>query len=489
MKKIFTYFSIFALLGIVQVNAQSIRVTDPYGDIDHDGIRNVDDADNDNDGIMDCLENGITGDMTDLFSITSDAVQVYDDPTGSELSLPYQVQLTKAVNNQHGQIWSYGKIDFSKSFTLTYQAYLGTKTDSGADGIAAVFHNDPSGIAASGADGQGLGAMGIQNGIALELDTWYNDNFNDITDDHGTIWKTALGSGAGMMSSPISLGELEDGRWHNVITKWNVSTLTLSYTVETGNPAVSTLAGTFTFSSLTDLQNNYFGGTLQVYYGYTASTGAANNDQRIKFVDLCSDFPALLDTDGDGIPDYLDLDSDGDGCPDSIEGADNVITSQINPATGIITSAVSLSGIPVIVNPGGVADVDGKIGQGIGQSKIAATTAGCSCTKPGATGTPLSTNMGITALGRAGAADAAQWPMVRKGAWLALESKTKGFVINRISTSAEVEALTNPQQGMLVFDVQANCLKMYVFNDATNPTAGGFWKCVNLQACPDRLIN
>ena len=26
-----------------------------------------------------------------------------------------------------------------------------------------------------------------------------------------------------------------------------------------------------------------------------------------------------VDTDGDGIPDYLDLDSDGDGCPDTVE--------------------------------------------------------------------------------------------------------------------------------------------------------------------------
>src|SRR5690606_6477423 len=30
---------------------------------------------------------------------------------------------------------------------------------------------------------------------------------------------------------------------------------------------------------------------------------------------------ACGDTDGDGIPDFLDLDSDGDGCPDAIEGA------------------------------------------------------------------------------------------------------------------------------------------------------------------------
>jgi hypothetical protein len=46
--------------------------------------------------------------------------------------------------NQAGQIWSVGKVDFTKSFVLRFDAYLGTN-DNGADGIAAVFHNSPQG--------------------------------------------------------------------------------------------------------------------------------------------------------------------------------------------------------------------------------------------------------------------------------------------------------------------------------------------------------
>jgi hypothetical protein len=47
---------------------------------------------------------------------------------------------------------------------------------------------------------------------------------------------------------------------------------------------------------------------------------------------LCGD----QDTDGDGIPDRLDLDSDGDGCADAIEGGAaftpaNLVTSTISP--------------------------------------------------------------------------------------------------------------------------------------------------------------
>ena len=38
-------------------------------------------------------------------------------------------------------------------------------------------------------------------------------------------------------------------------------------------------------------------------------------------VEVCPDAP--IDTDGDGIPDFLDLDSDGDGCPDATEACTN----------------------------------------------------------------------------------------------------------------------------------------------------------------------
>ena len=100
------------------------------------------------------------------------------------------------------------------------------------------------------------------------------------------------------------------------------------------------------------------------------------------------------------------------------------------------------------------------------------------CYKPAITsGTALDTNHGITALGRAGAKND-NWPMVRKGAWTALESKTKGFVVNRIPTTAQVIAIANPVEGMMVYDVEADCLKINI-----DGTPSG-WKCLNTQTCP-----
>lgn len=101
------------------------------------------------------------------------------------------------------------------------------------------------------------------------------------------------------------------------------------------------------------------------------------------------------------------------------------------------------------------------------------------CFKPAiTTGVVLDTTHGISSLGRAGA-DNGNWPIVRKGAWTALESKTKGFVINRISTTALVNALPNPVEGMMVYDEEADCLKIYSTTNGTNFA----WYCFGTPTC------
>lgn len=73
--------------------------------------------------------------------------------------------------------------------------------------------------------------------------------------------------------------------------------------------------------------------------------------------------------------------------------------------------------------------------------------------------------------------------MIRNGAWTALEAKTKGFVINRIATTALVNAIADPKEGMMVYDEEADCLKI----NTTGTSAG--WKCFNVQTCPDGTTN
>ncbi len=188
--------------------------------------------------------------------------------------------------------------------------------------------------------------------------------------------------------------------------------------------------------------------------------------------------PLYCDADNDGTPNQFDLDSDNDGCADALEGDENVTTSQLT--ANRISGTVDDNGVPNLVNAGGAADIGGDQGQGIGEAYNAAIQSGCFCYKPAqTTGTTLDTNHGITALGRAGA-DNSNWPMVRKGAWTALEAKTKGFVVNRL-TNDQINAIPSAdlREGMMVYNIDQDCLQINIDGTATG------WKCFNTQTCPD----
>jgi len=92
----------------------------------------------------------------------------------------------------------------------------------------------------------------------------------------------------------------------------------------------------------------------------------------------------------------------------------------------------------------------------------------CPCYKPGATGTPEITKIGVST--RA-SKSTANWPADMNNAFLALESNDKGLVITRIP-DPEVSIAT-PVNGMIVFDTDDVCLKIY---DGTQ------WSCIN-QTC------
>ena len=127
----------------------------------------------------------------------------------------------------------------------------------------------------------------------------------------------------------------------------------------------------------------------------------------------------------------------------------------------------------------GTADIGSDVGQGIG-SAYNNSISSCFCYKPAQTsGTILDTNHGITALGRAGA-DNSNWPMVRKGAWTALEAKTKGFVVNRL-TDAQITDIPSAdlREGMMVYNITQDCLQINIDGTATG------WRCFNTQTCPD----
>ena len=231
------------------------------------------------------------------------------------------------------------------------------------------------------------------------------------------------------------------------------------------------------------------------------TTGGGGSNNGLLLMNGCVD----IDTDGDGIWDRLDLDSDNDGCLDAIEGDENVTASMlVTAAPGLSVgtgstasnqnlcasgSCVDTQGVPTIVNSGGAADIGSDQGQGVGTSANSAIN-GCptNCYKPGAVasaGNPaLVSKVGITSLNRAGTAGD-NWPGIRTGGYLVLESKTKGFVPNRVAFSGANPvgiAPANFVEGMLVYDTTNKCMKMYTSQDG-GTTFG--WYCITTQTCPD----
>lgn len=97
------------------------------------------------------------------------------------------------------------------------------------------------------------------------------------------------------------------------------------------------------------------------------------------------------------------------------------------------------------------------------------------CTKAATTGTPDGfTKFGITIQQKNSA-----WPENVPNGFLAMEAKNKGFVITRVQHVSQTpqpgDAIADPKEGMLLYDIQDKCVKLY---------NGTVWKCVE-RSCND----
>ena len=90
------------------------------------------------------------------------------------------------------------------------------------------------------------------------------------------------------------------------------------------------------------------------------------------------------------------------------------------------------------------------------------------CTNPGLEGTPDEyTKVGITVQQKK-----TEWPENIPNGWIALESREKGFVITRVQNS---DAIEEAKEGMLIYDIEANCVKLY---------NGTIWNCIKNTCYP-----
>ncbi|MGN7757413.1 DUF6923 family protein [Chryseobacterium sp. 22532] len=345
-------------------NTASVTPTPVITDTDGDGIDNTVDLDDDNDGILDTDEGfctsqsvytlntastlagatiGVNGGSFNLvYTLTSGPAVA---SLGSSFNVPFSYSDLNNTVNAQNHTWSIFNTSATEFRILpnTTSLYTGLPTNN-------TTNEDQSGASPNTPDSWFRYLLNTNRITQLGNYTTTIGNLPTVTGTSSYSSNTALNLfsvfNAASSGAVLGSGYYSRMQFQNTTNSGGTPS-TLPFEANYGN--------TYTW--------NYTAFTS------TAGSGATNAGNRglITISQNTVTFCNHRDTDGDGIPDYLDLDSDGDGCYDSLEGDENVLVAQLNP-NGSIAGAVDAQGVPVIVNSGGAADTGADQGQGVGIS-------------------------------------------------------------------------------------------------------------------------
>ncbi|MFK8044782.1 MAG: PKD domain-containing protein [Crocinitomicaceae bacterium] len=177
--------------------------------------------------------------------------------------------LTNALNSQVGSVWNSSQIDLSNSFDMTFDVFLGC-SNSGADGM--VFALQPVGTTI-GTVGGGMGMSGVSPALGIYMDTFQNGLDSDPVADHLTVQTNGDNTHDGSpddLTPPIILPNLEDCNYHDLQVVWDAPSTQLTVSID----------GVLYATVVADIVNTVFSGNPNVYWGFTASTGGLNNEQK-----------------------------------------------------------------------------------------------------------------------------------------------------------------------------------------------------------------
>ena len=188
------------------------------------------------------------------------------------------ILLTPDEPYSEGIAYSSSTIDLTNNFMIDFDIFLGEK-DEGADGITFVMQGDARGFEAFGTYGECMGygrwnpeypyGAYIAPSLAVEFDTYYNPTQNDPEADHMAYLENGTNYHFIDVKAPIEPGNLEDGRLHNFVLRWNATNKILRVWLD----------GELRFEINKDLFVEIFEENTNVIWGFTASTGRKHNLQ------------------------------------------------------------------------------------------------------------------------------------------------------------------------------------------------------------------
>jgi len=219
-------------------------------------------------------------DTTGLTLVGSTATAVTGDGT--------VLRLTPAVDGESGAAYSTTPITLGAkdTFSTTFQFRI---TDPGgiapADGITFVLAASPTGLGTGGGD---LGYGGVPNSVAVEFDTFDNggadgDSSNHVAIDVGGHIDDGTALGDADLTNLYGVSSCGFGFSKGCLSNGDLWTATIGYngadlTVKVFDPAEGT---TFTAISAVALPVATDLGTSSAFAGFTAGTGAGNENQDI----------------------------------------------------------------------------------------------------------------------------------------------------------------------------------------------------------------
>ena len=347
----YTYYRIYgiaATAGAGWATEIYFKETNCLSDVDGDGIPNKLDTDSDGDGCPDAVEAGTT-------YISTSGITGTARVTASTIPAPYG-----ANGFANGLETTSESGIYTGSYTYGYalDATINACTDTDGDGVPDILDLDD--------DNDGV--LDTVECPASAPYTLYTYNYPATT-----IASNVPVNITGMSSQDVLLDQRTNGVapnafTYNSITNWklvasnikpsaaNTITVKIAPTASTAATYVfadamlitngvntyvidnnTTNTGGFNLTGTWSQQNvsNAYAGTNS----YLTSPAYAGNKATWTFSNI--PVPTVCDSDGDGIPNRLDLDSDGDGCPDAVEaGTTYISTSGVSSSAKLTTSVI-----------------------------------------------------------------------------------------------------------------------------------------------------